>query len=74
MQLLGACLEPEVLIVSEKLDMDLMVYFHTPEFAALDMAHRVKMGKDIARGLSWLHGMNIVHRDVKLANILVSLV
>jgi serine/threonine protein kinase len=32
---------------------------------------RLKIGADIAAGLGWLHAHNIVHRDLKLANLLV---
>lgn len=35
------------------------------------MLRRLKFGKDIVAGLNWLHAHNIVHRDLKCANILV---
>lgn len=33
---------------------------------------RLKFAKDIANGLSWLASHNIVHRDLKLPNLLVT--
>ena len=35
------------------------------------MLRRLKFGKDIVAGLNWLHAHNIVHRDLKCANILI---
>eukprot|EP01130_Rhizamoeba_saxonica_P000748 TRINITY_DN10673_c0_g1_i1.p1 TRINITY_DN10673_c0_g1~~TRINITY_DN10673_c0_g1_i1.p1 ORF type:complete len:813 (+),score=144.14 TRINITY_DN10673_c0_g1_i1:38-2440(+) len=36
-----------------------------------DLSKRLRFAVDMAKGLSWLHAMGIVHRDLKLANILV---
>ena len=36
------------------------------------MLRRLKFAKDIVAGLNWLHAHNIVHRDLKCANILVN--
>eukprot|EP00028_Trichosphaerium_sp_Am-I-7-wt_P012674 CAMPEP_0168518466 /NCGR_PEP_ID=MMETSP0405-20121227/6728_1 /TAXON_ID=498012 /ORGANISM="Trichosphaerium sp, Strain Am-I-7 wt" /LENGTH=901 /DNA_ID=CAMNT_0008538801 /DNA_START=84 /DNA_END=2789 /DNA_ORIENTATION=+ len=33
---------------------------------------RLEIGRGIASGLAWLHAHNIVHRDLKMANLLVS--
>lgn len=35
------------------------------------MLRRLQFAKDIVHGLNWLHAHNIVHRDLKCANILV---
>lgn len=35
------------------------------------LLRRLKFGKDIVAGLNWLHAHNIIHRDLKCANILV---
>lgn len=32
---------------------------------------QLKIARDIARGLTWLHHKGIIHRDLKPANILV---
>ena len=37
----------------------------------LDLSKRLKFALDIAKGLSWLAAHNIVHRDLKLPNLLV---
>eukprot|EP01129_Flabellula_baltica_P006020 TRINITY_DN2218_c0_g1_i1.p1 TRINITY_DN2218_c0_g1~~TRINITY_DN2218_c0_g1_i1.p1 ORF type:complete len:795 (+),score=145.22 TRINITY_DN2218_c0_g1_i1:40-2424(+) len=37
-----------------------------------DLSQRLKLALDIAKGLSWLASNNIVHRDLKLPNLLVS--
>lgn len=37
----------------------------------LTTTQKLKMNEDAARGLAWLHGSGIVHRDVKVS-LLVS--
>ena len=39
---------------------------------SLDSSLKASLGSDIARGLNFLHFNNILHRDIKLDNILVS--
>jgi len=70
--LIGACTNPEeVIIVSELMEMDLEHYIQSPKYATEPIARRVKIAKDIALGLNWLHGVDIIHRDLKLGNILL---
>jgi len=68
--LMGACLNPlnQVVIVTEFLPRgnlkECMV-----ELKSLSL--RLKMGHDLAAGLCWLHAHHVIHRDLKLANLLV---
>eukprot|EP01097_Dermamoeba_algensis_P005996 TRINITY_DN3774_c0_g1_i1.p1 TRINITY_DN3774_c0_g1~~TRINITY_DN3774_c0_g1_i1.p1 ORF type:complete len:520 (+),score=48.87 TRINITY_DN3774_c0_g1_i1:147-1706(+) len=66
---LGACLEdPEQLqIVTEKLEGDLLSLISQKKLAIFE---RLKLAKDAAQGIAWLHGMGVIHRDLKTKNIL----
>lgn len=68
---MGACLNPlnQVVIVTEFVDRGSLKDV-LPEVKSL--ATRLKMGEDLAKGLSWLHAHHIIHRDLKLANLLVA--
>lgn len=41
-----------------------------PEVKSL--AIRLKMGEDLAKGMSWLHAHRIIHRDLKVVILLSS--
>jgi serine/threonine protein kinase len=61
------------MIVTElmKTDMERLIH-HNPEVGKISMAQRLKMAKDAALGMNWLHGIcRIIHRDLKCANLLV---
>jgi serine/threonine protein kinase len=68
--LIGACLNPlnQVVIVTEFLSRGNLKECLT-EIKSLSL--RLKIGHDIASGLCWLHAHNVIHRDLKLANLLV---
>lgn len=68
--LMGACLNEkrQIMIVTEYASRgDLRQV--APMIGSL--ARRLKMALDVASGLAWLHAHNIVHRDLKLPNLLV---
>eukprot|EP01121_Diplochlamys_sp_Union-15-3_P010173 TRINITY_DN2831_c0_g7_i1.p1 TRINITY_DN2831_c0_g7~~TRINITY_DN2831_c0_g7_i1.p1 ORF type:complete len:557 (+),score=98.77 TRINITY_DN2831_c0_g7_i1:53-1723(+) len=70
--LLGASVtDDEVIMVSELMERDLEKYLSSPVYPKIPIYKRVKLGKDVAVGLSWLHELGILHRDLKLGNILM---
>eukprot|EP01098_Paradermamoeba_levis_P003912 TRINITY_DN1729_c0_g1_i2.p1 TRINITY_DN1729_c0_g1~~TRINITY_DN1729_c0_g1_i2.p1 ORF type:complete len:525 (-),score=176.76 TRINITY_DN1729_c0_g1_i2:35-1567(-) len=68
---LGACTEDpkSIKIVTEKLEGDLqtLVKKNDPPLSTYD---RLKLAKETAQGVAWLHGMGCLHRDLKTPNIL----
>ena len=82
---MGACTVPgKFIIVTELMSTDLeQVLLGSREarkarlpvssLPALPLALRLRIGRDAALGMAWLHGISkIVHRDLKPANILLS--
>ena len=37
----------------------------------LDFIRRIRIALDVVEGLRYLHGLGLVHRDIKLKNVLV---
>jgi len=70
---MGASTKPnQIKIVTELMSTDLEKLLHSPDGKKLSLYQRIKMAKDAALGMNWLHGINkIVHRDLKPANLLV---
>ncbi|WOL20592.1 hypothetical protein Cni_G29397 [Canna indica] len=71
---LGACMKPPHLsLVTEYMEMGSLYYLiHTSgQKKRLSWRKRLKMLRDICRGLMCIHRMKIVHRDLKSANCLV---
>ena len=67
---LGAYIgESEIIIVNELLEGNVAELLANKNFT-LSMTQKLKMNEDAARGLAWLHGSGIVHRDVKPQNYL----
>jgi len=70
---MGACtLDDNLMIVTEKLPTDLETLI-IDERKQLSLYQRMKMSKDAALGMNWLHSSNpiFIHRDLKLSNLLV---
>ena len=68
---MGACLneENQIMIVTEFASRgDLKHCLNDIE----SIAHRLTMLHDVVTGLHWLQAYNIVHRDLKLDNLLVT--
>lgn len=71
---LGASTQPSrIMIVTELMNTDLeKLIHHNPDAHKITLYTRMKMAKDAALGLNWLHGIcRIIHRDLKPANLLV---
>jgi serine/threonine protein kinase len=47
--------------------------FHDLSGGAVDLVSKIKMAKEAAKGISWLHSLTpaIIHRDLKPENILI---
>ncbi|KAL8147640.1 putative serine/threonine-protein kinase SIS8 isoform X1 [Apium graveolens] len=72
---LGACTKPPHLsMVTEYMEMGSLYYLiHlSGQKKKLSWRRRLKMLRDICRGLMCIHRMKIVHRDIKSANCLVN--
>eukprot|EP01112_Ceratiomyxa_fruticulosa_P009984 TRINITY_DN2620_c0_g1_i2.p1 TRINITY_DN2620_c0_g1~~TRINITY_DN2620_c0_g1_i2.p1 ORF type:complete len:609 (+),score=149.68 TRINITY_DN2620_c0_g1_i2:208-2034(+) len=71
---LGACTQPgNVMIATELMRTDMEQFIHNnPDFSKQPLNQKMKMAKDAALGLNWLHGIcHIIHRDLKPANLLI---
>jgi len=69
---LGACTEPgKVQIVMEKMEDDLAHYLR--DHKNLSTFQKLKIAKECALGMSWLHGCSspIIHHDLKPSNFLI---
>ncbi|XP_059663249.1 serine/threonine-protein kinase EDR1 isoform X2 [Cornus florida] len=72
---LGACIKPPRLsMITEYMEMGSLYYLiHlSGQKKKLSWRRRLKMLRDICRGLMCIHRMKIVHRDIKSANCLVN--
>lgn len=69
---MGASTESSnIRIVTELMSTDLESFLRKSG-ANTPLATRIRMAKDAALGMNWLHGINhIIHRDLKPANLLV---
>lgn len=47
--------------------LSLLIYFRV----TLSLYERMRMARDAALGMTWLHEIKMVHRDLKTANLLV---
>lgn len=71
---MGACTVPgKCMIVTELFPLgNLETMLHNKKIS-LNMVTRMKMARDAAYGMNWLHCSNpvIIHRDLKSSNLLV---
>jgi serine/threonine protein kinase len=70
---MGACTQPgNLMIVTELMKSDLQHVLHDSNIQ-LSLLTRMRMAKDIALGMNWLHQNKppIIHRDLKPSNLLV---
>lgn len=70
---LGACIqEGNIKLVSELMQGDVEELLASKEGRLKPMHEKVRMAKDAALGINWLHGIvHIIHRDLKPANLLL---
>jgi len=71
-QFLGLCFFPEdplPILIMERVEMNLDALLEVPR---LPMALMCSLLADVARGLAYLHGYSVVHRDLTARNILIS--
>ncbi|KAK9128471.1 hypothetical protein Syun_017268 [Stephania yunnanensis] len=70
---LGACTKPPHLsMITEYVEMGSLYYLIHTSGKKLSWRRRLKMLRDICRGLMCIHRMKVVHRDLKSANCLVN--
>ncbi|KAM5565230.1 serine/threonine-protein kinase STY46-like [Rosa sericea] len=71
-QFIGACTKPPNLcIVTEFLSGGSMYDFLHKQKGAFSLQSLLKVAVDISRGMKYLHQNNIIHRDLKAANLLM---
>jgi len=71
-QLMGLCLhEPDAYIITEFISLGSLFHIiHTPE-VVFEPEHVRKFALDTCKGMAYIHGARIMHRDLKCSNLLV---
>jgi len=72
-KLMGSCLkEPDIFLVTELMEKgDLFSILHNDNIV-IEFPHKKKFAIDIVKGMAYLHSQNIIHRDLKTFNLLVT--
>ncbi|CAM8942248.1 unnamed protein product [Rhodiola kirilowii] len=71
-QFIGTCTRPPNLcILTEYMSGGSIYEFLHKEKGRFDLSSLLKVGMDVAKGMSYLHENNIIHRDLKSANLLM---
>lgn len=71
---MGACTEPgNLMIVTEIVNKGSLTSILRSKKIEISLLQKIKMMKDIALGMNWLHCSKppIIHRDLKPSNVLV---
>lgn len=68
----GYCTFPEVCIVMEYCHISVLGLLNSKQ-KSLSYSHRLEIAIGLARGLIFLNGQNIVHRDIAARNLLIGL-
>ncbi|XP_064972043.1 serine/threonine-protein kinase STY17-like isoform X2 [Musa acuminata AAA Group] len=69
---LGACVKPtELCIITEYMTGGNLYDHLHKEHISLELPHLLKFSIDICKGMDYLHQNNIIHRDLKTANLLL---
>jgi serine/threonine protein kinase len=70
---MGACMEKELCIVTEFCFGDTLFHFlHEKRQVLMSYKQQLKVSIDIAKGMAFLHSSNIIHRDLKSLNLLLT--
>ncbi|XP_024934866.3 serine/threonine-protein kinase STY17 isoform X3 [Ziziphus jujuba] len=71
-QFLGACTQhPNLCIVTEFMSRGSLYDFLHKQKGVFNLASLLKVAIDISKGMNYLHQNNIIHRDLKTANLLM---
>ncbi|CAL9124787.1 unnamed protein product [Musa acuminata var. zebrina] len=69
---IGACVKPtELSIITEYMTGGNLYDHLHKEHISLELPHLLKFSIDICKGMDYLHQNNIIHRDLKTANLLL---